>query len=74
MLEALPPMDDDTVSYEKRIGVLRSLAEQNPNDFFIQRCYQDSFRKQFALGDEFDRALALYQEEDDWGGVPCGRR
>jgi thiol-disulfide isomerase/thioredoxin len=65
LLEALPPMDDLSIPYAQRIGALRLLAQQNPDDFFIQRAYQESFRHNYWLGDEFDRALALYRERAD---------
>ena len=65
VLEALPPVDDFTVPYEQRIGALRLLAQQNPDDFFIERAYQDSFRHNYWLGDEFDRALTVYRERTD---------
>ena len=61
LLEAVPPLRDATIPYEERIGALRTLAKQYPDDFFIQRYYQDSFRREFYLGDEFDRALAAYR-------------
>jgi thiol-disulfide isomerase/thioredoxin len=61
LLEAVPPLRDATIPYEQRIGALRALARQYPEDFFIQRHYQDSFRHQFYLADEFDQALAMYR-------------
>ncbi len=61
LLEAVPPLRDATIPYEQRIGALRALAKQYPEDFFIQRHYQDSFRHQFYLADEFDQALGIYR-------------
>jgi hypothetical protein len=61
LLEAVPTLRDKTIPYEERIGALRTLAKQYPDDFFIQRYYQDSFRREFYLADEFDRALAMYR-------------
>jgi len=61
LLEAVPPLRDATIPYEQRIGALRALAKQYPEDFFIQRHYQDSFRHQFYLADEFDQALGTYR-------------
>jgi thiol-disulfide isomerase/thioredoxin len=61
LLEAMPPLRDATIPYEQRVGALRALAKQHPEDFFIQRHYQDSFRQQFYLADEFDQALAMYR-------------
>ena len=60
LLEAVPPLRDATIPYEQRVGALRALAKQYPDDFFIQRYYQDSFRRESYLADEFDRALAMY--------------
>ncbi len=61
LLEAVPPLRDFAIPYEQRVGALRELAENHPNDFFIQRAYQDSFRQRRDLGDEFDRAVAMYR-------------
>jgi len=61
LLEAVPPLRDFAIPYEQRVGALRELAEKHPNDFFIQRAYQDSFRPRRDLADEFDRALAMYR-------------
>ena len=61
LLEAVPPLRDATIPYEQRVGALRTLAAQYPEDFFIQRYYQDSFRRQFYLAEEFDRALTMYR-------------
>src|SRR6267142_2761561 len=61
LLEAVQPLRDVSIPFESRIGTLRALAEQNPEDFFIQRAYQDSFRHSYHLADEFDRALAMYR-------------
>ena len=44
------------------------MAEQNPSDFFLQRAYQDSFRHQTFLADEYDRALAMYRKRGDFVG------
>jgi|SRR6516165_2011864 hypothetical protein len=62
ILEALPSPRDYEISFEVRIGPLRALAEQYPNDFFIQHYYQDAFRRAWHLADEYDRALALYRK------------
>src|ERR1051326_7661257 len=67
-LEKIPPLRDDAIPYEQRIGALRRLAESNPGDFFLQRAYQDSFRHQSFMADEFDRALALYRKRGDLVG------
>src|SRR5712692_2149530 len=64
-LEDLPALRDDAVPYEQRIGALRALAKANPGDFFLQRAYQDAFRHQSHLADEFDRALAMYRKRGD---------
>ena len=61
LLEAVPPLRDATIPYELRIGALRALAKQYPEDFFVQRYYQDSFRDQSYLADEFDQALGMYR-------------
>lgn len=61
-LETVPPLRDDDFTYEQRIGALRALAEKNPGDFFIQRAYQDSFRHQTFLADEYDRSLSMYRK------------
>jgi hypothetical protein len=61
MLEALPSTRDYSIPFEARVGPLRALAEQYPNDFFVQRYYQDAFRRAWHLADEYDRALALYR-------------
>jgi thiol-disulfide isomerase/thioredoxin len=60
LLESVPPRDT-TIPYEKRVGALRALAAAHPGDFFIQRAYQDAFRRQRSLADEYDRALAMYR-------------
>jgi len=65
LLEALPPVDDPGVPYESRIGALRALATRYPGDFFLQRYYQDAFRQNFYLADEYDRALAMYRSRPD---------
>lgn len=62
LLEALPPIADTALPYEQRVGALRALAEGHPEDFFVERAYQDSFRQHRTLVDEFDRALARYRE------------
>jgi hypothetical protein len=61
LLEDFAPLRDVTIPYESRIGALRALAKQYPEDFFIQRRYQDSFRRKSYLADEFDQALAMYR-------------
>src|SRR6266404_1464128 len=61
LLEAVPPLRDAMIPYEQRVGAVRALAKQYPDDFFIQRAYQDSFRRDHDLADEFDRALAMYR-------------
>ncbi len=61
LLETVPPARDINVPYEQRVGAIRTLATRYPEDFFIQRAYQDSFRLWRHLGDEFDRALAMYR-------------
>jgi len=62
ILEGLPLSRDYSVPVEARMGPLRALAEQNPDDFFIQRYYRDTLRLMWHLADEFDRALALYRK------------
>src|SRR6266699_422326 len=62
LLEGVPPLRDVSIPFERRTGALRTLAERNPEDFFIQRAYQDSFRHTYHLADEFDRALAMYRK------------
>jgi len=62
ILEALPAVRDYSISFEARVAPLRALAEKSPGDFFIQRFYQDAFRRSFQLSDEFDRALAMYRK------------
>jgi thiol-disulfide isomerase/thioredoxin len=61
LLESVPPLRDTAIPYEQRVGALRALAQKYPDDFFIQRAYQDSFRQLRSLADEYDRALALYR-------------
>ena len=61
LLESLPPLHDPAIPYEQRIGALRELARRYPQNFFIQRYYQDSFRQKFYLAEEYDRALAMYR-------------
>jgi thiol-disulfide isomerase/thioredoxin len=61
LLEQAPPLRDPSLSFERRVGALRALAAKHPDDFFIQRAYQDSFRRMRQLGAEFDRALAMYR-------------
>ena len=60
-LEGLPSVPDQSIPYEVRMAPLRALAEKNPDDFFIQRYYQDAFRRSFYLADEYDRALTGYR-------------
>jgi thiol-disulfide isomerase/thioredoxin len=64
-LEGLPPVRDHSIPYAVRMAPLRALAEKNPDDFFIQRYYQDAFRRSFYLADEYDRALTLYRSRPD---------
>ncbi len=66
MLEAVPPLRDVANPYEQRVGALRALATQYPDDFFIQRAYQDSFRGDHDLADEFDRALGMYRNRPSY--------
>src|ERR1041384_6797925 len=61
LLEAVPPIAERSLPYEQRGGAVRTLAQTHPNNFFIQRAYQDSFRQHRTLADEFDRALAMYR-------------
>ena len=61
LLDAVPPLTDIGIPFESRIGALRTLAERNPADFFIQRAYQDSFRHRYHLAAEFGRALGMYR-------------
>jgi thiol-disulfide isomerase/thioredoxin len=61
LLEAVPSLRDTAIPYEQRVGALRALAGKHPDDFFIQRAYQDSFRGHRDLADEYDRALARYR-------------
>ena len=61
LLEAVPPLRDTAIPYEQRVGALRILAQKHPEDFFVQRAYQDSFRQFGWLADEYDRALAMYR-------------
>jgi thiol-disulfide isomerase/thioredoxin len=60
-LESLPSVRDQSIPYEARMAPLRALAEKNPDDLFIQRYYQDAFRRSFYLSDEYDRALTRYR-------------
>ncbi len=62
LLETLPPLRDSGIPYEQRMGALRRLAVEHPQDFFLQRAYQDSFRRSFYLADEYDRALEMYRK------------
>jgi hypothetical protein len=62
LLEAVPPIRDAAIPYDQRVGALRKLADGHPDDFFIQRAYQDSFRRFFHLADEYDRALEVYRK------------
>jgi len=67
LLESLECLEDRGIPYERRMSPLRALAEKNPNDFFIQHFYQDAFRREFYLADEYDHALALYlKSPDSW--------
>lgn len=63
-LSALPEPADRTVPYEQRMGPLRRLADQFPNDIVVQLRYQDAFRQKHWLIDEFDHALSLYRAQD----------
>jgi thiol-disulfide isomerase/thioredoxin len=64
-LEGLPPVRDHSIPYEVRMAPLRALAEKNPDDLFIQRYYQNAFRRSFHIADEYDRALTLYRGRPD---------
>jgi hypothetical protein len=61
LFEAIPPLEDISIPYERRVGALRALAQKHPDNFFVQRAYQDSFRRHRELADEYDRALAMYR-------------
>jgi thiol-disulfide isomerase/thioredoxin len=61
-LEALPPVQDYSISFEDRVGKRRALAEKYPDDFFVQRAYQAAFqRSPKNPAGEWDRALAFYR-------------
>jgi thiol-disulfide isomerase/thioredoxin len=64
VLETLPPLREGAIPFEQRVGALRKLAAEHPEDFFLQRAYQDSFRRSFYLADEYDRALEMYRRRN----------
>ena len=59
ILEGLPLSRDHSVPVEARMGPLRTLAEQNPDDFFIQRYYRDTLCRLAA----FLKILAMIIEK-----------
>ena len=64
-LNKLPSMTDFRVAFEERMKPLRALAEKYPHDIFVQHRYQDAFRHQRTLYQEFDRALLIYRSKTD---------
>jgi len=62
-LNSLPSMADLRIPLEQRMKPLRALLEKYPRDVFVQRRYQDAFRQNFWLYEEYDRALALYRSK-----------
>ena len=67
-LESLPPAQDFSISFEDRIGPRRALAQKHPDDIFIQRDYQNAFKRPSNPAGEFDRALAMYRARS--GAMP----
>jgi thiol-disulfide isomerase/thioredoxin len=64
-LAGLPPYDNDDLTWAEGIGPARSLVQRYPNDIFVQLRYQDTFRRQYWLAEEYDRALVLYSAMPD---------
>jgi thiol-disulfide isomerase/thioredoxin len=60
-LNDAPNVFDFTQSLEERLRPIRALAAKYPHDLFVQMRYQDRFRRQTHLYQEFDRALAMYR-------------
>ncbi|MBL8229247.1 MAG: TlpA family protein disulfide reductase [Bryobacterales bacterium] len=65
ILDSLPAVRELNLPFETRVGPRRKLAAQYPDDFFLQRAYQESFRRSFYLAAEYDRALAMYRQRPD---------
>jgi len=59
--EALPSVHDRSIPFEARVGPWRALAREHPDDFFVQRQYQDSFRQFRHMAGEYDAAFAMYR-------------
>ncbi len=62
-LDALPdPLDTDfRIPFDERLRPIRELAQRYPRDLFVLQRYQDSFWRNAAQYQEFDRAFALYR-------------
>ena len=60
-----PDTADFTIPRDRRLQPIRDLIARYPNDLFVQRRYQDRFRRYPQLYAEFDRAFALYRSKPD---------
>ncbi len=63
-LDALPSMDDLSLTYEQRMAPRRALARENPDDVFVQMALQDEIGNLPHLTREWDEALAAYRKLD----------
>jgi len=60
-IDEAPNLFDFTKPLEDRLRPIRTLAGKYPRDIFVQMRYQDRFRRNTQLYDEFDRAFAMYR-------------
>ena len=60
-LNELPETTDHRVPYDERMKPLRALLTKYPRDIFVQMRYQDGFKRDWWLHEEFDRAFAMYR-------------
>jgi uncharacterized protein (TIGR03435 family) len=63
-INALPRMDDFSLTFEQRMEPRRALARKFPQDVFVQMAVQDAFRLKPELAGEWDAALASYAALD----------
>jgi hypothetical protein len=64
-LSALPDLRDYRIPYDERMKPLRDLLDRYPQDIYVQRYYQDSFKWQLHRFDEFDRAFRMCRTRPD---------
>ena len=64
-LAVLPYADDSRLTWAERVGPVRALMKEYPNDLFVHLRYQDMIGRDYFMADEYDSALALYRSMPD---------